>query len=128
VPKITLVFGGLLIILGIVGFVATGSEHYTALIPAFAGILFIICGAVAMNPGARKHAMHAAAALSLLGFAGTVMGVIKLIQWAGGTTPARPAAVVSQSIMALLCLGFLALCINSFIQARRAREAQGQSQ
>jgi hypothetical protein len=36
---------------------------------------------------------------------------------------ARPAAVVLQSVMALLCLGFLVVAIRSFIQARRARAA-----
>ena len=118
-PMLTIVLGGLLVLLGVVGFVMTGSEHYTALIPAFAGILFVLCGGIAMLPNARKHAMHAAAALALIGFVGTVPGIIKLIQWGAGSVPARPAAVVSQAIMAGLTLLFVALCVRSFIHARR---------
>jgi hypothetical protein len=66
--------------------------------------------------------MHAAAALALLGFLGTVPGIIKLVKWQFGTVPARPAAVVSQSIMALLTLLFVLLCVRSFINARRSRD------
>jgi hypothetical protein len=117
-----MVFGGMLVVLGVVGYVLTGSEHPTALIPAGAGILFVICGGLAMMPAARKHAMHAAAALALLGFLGTVPGIIKLVKWQFGTVPARPAAVVSQSIMALLTLLFVLLCVRSFINARRSRD------
>jgi hypothetical protein len=114
-----MVLGGLLIVLGIAGFVMTGSEHYTALIPGAFGVAFMVLGAVALNPSARKHAMHIAAALGLLGFGGTVPGIIKLIKWGTGTTPDRPAAVVSQSIMAVLMLLFVVLCVRSFINARR---------
>lgn len=117
--KVTIIFGALLIILGVGGYVLTGAQSITALIPALAGVVFTILGAVALKPPARKHAMHAAAALALLGFLGTLPGVIKLARWAGGTEPARPAAVISQSIMAGLCLIFLVICIRSFVQARR---------
>jgi hypothetical protein len=69
------------------------------------------------------HAMHAAATLALVGFLAMIPGLVKLARWAGGTVPARPAAVVSQSIMAGLMLVFLVLCVRSFINARRARTA-----
>jgi hypothetical protein len=46
--------------------------------------------------------------------------VVKLVRYAlGGDTPARLAAVVSQSITALVCLVFLGVCVRSFIRARR---------
>jgi hypothetical protein len=123
--KISIAFGGLLILLGIIGFVATGSEHYTALIPAAAGVLLEVCGALALNPKLRMHAMHGAAMIGVLGFAGTIPGLIKAIKWLTGTAPTRPAAVVSQVIMCALCALFVALCVKSFIDARRNREAQG---
>ena len=37
----------------------------------------------------------------------------------------RPAAAVSQSIMAMLMGIFVGLCVRSFIEARRARIAKG---
>jgi hypothetical protein len=123
--KVTIVFANLLIILGIVGFVMTGSQHPTALIPTFFGVVFEALGVLTLvRPQIRKHTMHAAAALALIGFFGTIIGVIGLIKWAGGTEPAQPAAVISKSIMAVLCLIYVALCVRSFISARREREAQ----
>lgn len=121
--KVTIAFGALMIVLGIAGFVATGSEHYTALIPTWFGIALGIAGGVALNPKLRMHAMHGAAMIGLLGLFGTISGVIKLIKWGFGTEPARPAAAISQSIMAILCAIFVALCVNSFIAARRARQS-----
>ena len=121
--KITIAFGTALIVLGFAGFILTGSEHYTALIPALFGVLFEVCGVLALNPKLRMHAMHAAAMLGLLGFFGSVPGIIKSIKWAAGTAPERPAAVIAQLIMALLCVGFVVLCVMSFIQARRNRQA-----
>jgi hypothetical protein len=123
VPAVTIALGVILIGLGAIGFLATGREHPTALIPAFAGIVFLILGVVARNPGARKHAMHAAAALALLGFFGTVPGLIKFFRMLGGTEVSRPAAVRAQAIMAVLCLLFVILCVRSFIAARRNRLA-----
>ena len=119
--KLTIGVGVLLILLGGVGYFGTGRESITALIPAFFGVVFLILGAVALNPNRRKHAMHAAAALAVLGFIGTLSGVIKAVRWMGGTEPARPPAVISQTIMAVIMLVFVVLCVQSFIAARRAR-------
>ena len=41
----------------------------------------------------------------------------------GGQEVARPAAVISQSIMGALTAVFVALCVKSFIDARKARQA-----
>lgn len=121
----TIAFGVLMILLGVGGFVATGSQHYTALIPAAFGVVFFALGAMARNPALRKHAMHTAALLALVGFGAVVPGVVKLVRWLTGTPPAaeRQGAVISQSIMAALMLIFLVMCIKSFVDARRARHA-----
>jgi hypothetical protein len=117
----TIVTGALLILLGIVGFVGTGSQHFTALIPAAFGIAIGICGFVAKAPERRKLFMHIAVTLGLLGFLGTVSGLVKVIRMAGGATIERPEAAEAQAVMAFITLFFVALCINSFIKARRAR-------
>src|SRR4029079_19103773 len=123
VASTTTVFGLLLIVLGLAGYFGSGRQSPTALIPALFGLLFVLLGAMARNARLRMHAMHGAALLSLIGFAATVPGVVKLVRWAGGTAPARPAAVISQSVMAGLMLVFLVLCVRSFVAARRARAA-----
>lgn len=126
-PRITIVFGGLLIVLGLFAYFAmqeAGTRSVTALIPAFIGLPLLVLGFVAQaKPTSRKHTMHAAAALGLLGFLGTVRGFIKALQWMGGTVPDRPEAVRVQAIMAVMCAIFIALCVRSFVAARRAREA-----
>lgn len=122
-PLITVAVGALLISLGLIGYFALGRQSVTALIPAFVGVPLVLCGALAMKPNWRKHAMHVAVVIGLIGFLGTVPGVIKAIQWMAGTEPARPAAVTVQTIMAVVMGIFVALCVRSFIAARRARQA-----
>jgi hypothetical protein len=121
VAKITLGLAAALIVLGLAGYVGSGMQSWTALIPAFFGIVFGILGGLALNPSMRKHAMHGAAVLGVLGLLGSFPGVIKAFQWMGGTPPARPAAIISQTIMAVLLIGFIILCVRSFIDARRQR-------
>jgi multisubunit Na+/H+ antiporter MnhF subunit len=120
-PTTTIVTGLLLIALGILGFVSTGSQHPTALIPCAFGIAIGICGFLAKAPARRKLFMHIAVTLGLLGFLGTVSGLVKVIRMAGGATIERPEAAEAQAVMAFITLFFVALCINSFIKARRAR-------
>ena len=125
-PSLTIVFGVLMILLGVGGYFLTGRASMTAMIPAIPGVLFVLLGAMARNPRLRMHAMHGAALLAALGLVMMIpMGLIPLVKWAGGTPPARPAAVISRSIMAGLMLVFLVLCVRSFIAARRARAAGG---
>ncbi len=115
----TILFGLLLAALGLGGYFATGTSSVTALIPAIFGLLFIALGFVARSEASRKHAMHGAAMVGLIG-----------LLTAGGsllTNPPglRPAlAVNSQIAMALLCAIFLVLCVRSFIEARKARAAK----
>jgi peptide/nickel transport system permease protein len=112
-------FGILLILLGVVGYIASGAASITALIPAFLGAPVLAAGVLALNEARRKHAMHAAAALALLGVLGTVRALTKLPALLSGGEVARPAAVVAQLVMLVLSAVFLALCIRSFIEARK---------
>jgi hypothetical protein len=120
VSQLALVFGALLVLTGIGGYAAFQSP--TALIPVAFGILLGACGLVARREDLRKHAMHVAAVVALLGFVPSVPGLLGIPALLAGEA-ARPAAVVLRSVMALLCLGFLVVAIRSFIAARRARAA-----
>jgi hypothetical protein len=122
-PRLTIIYGLLLAILGIGAYFASGQASVTALIPAFFGVPLAALGLLALGDGARKHAMHAAAALATLGLLGTAPGVIKLIGALAGDELARPTAVAVQTIMAVLSAVFVALCVRSFIQARRDASA-----
>lgn len=119
-PNLTILYGVVLILLGIGGYLAGGSSSATALIPAFFGLPVALLGWVARNEKWRKHAMHVAVMLGLLGLLGTFRGLLQLPALIDGTA-ARPLAVVSQSIMAVLSLIYVAFCVKSFIDARRVK-------
>ena len=119
--KISITFGIILIILGLISYFGISSESITALIPAFLGIPVLILGFLALNEKYLKHSMHGAAVLMLLGFGGTVGGLIKFFRMLGGEVFERPSAITIQAIMAVICLIFLVFAIKSFIDARRKR-------
>jgi hypothetical protein len=121
VARISIVFGLLLIALGVGGFVGTGSEHKTALIPAGLGAVLALLGVVALKESRRKHAMHFAAVVGLFGGAGGAYMLLK--PFIGDKPIERPVAYGCTAAMTVLCLAFVALCVNSFVQARRRRTA-----
>ena len=124
-PAATIALGALLTVLGAAGYVAGGMASPTALIPAGFGIVFALLGVLAGKEPLRKHAMHAAAALALIGFAATAGGVVETLAMLAGSAPERPLASFSKAVMALASAVFLVLCIRSFRAARKARESAG---
>jgi hypothetical protein len=120
--KVTLVFAVLFIALGIVGYFGTGAQHPTALIPAALGVLLGIFGALSFSPDQkrRKLFMHINVTVALLGFLGTVMGLIEYVRMLAGAVVKNPPATESKAAMAVLSLIYVALCVRSFITARRA--------
>ncbi len=111
----TLIFSLSLIVLGMVTYVLTGMASVTALIPSFLGVVFLAVGIISMKPSLRRHAMHAAAALSLLVI--VALGV----RVAGASDFTRPA-VIAQILTLAMTVAFLVLCVRSFIAARKARK------
>jgi hypothetical protein len=98
----------------------------TALIPAFFGLPLLLLGLVALNERLRKHAIHIAVIVGLLGCAGTARGLMKLPVLLTGGEIARPTAVAIQAAMAIVCLIYVLMCVRSFVKARRAGAAQRQ--
>ena len=119
-PAITLALGAALIVLGVGSYGLTQGVSLTALIPAAFGILLVIAGGLARSDRWRMHAMHVAVLVALLGFLGSARGLLGLGKVFDGTA-VRPAAIVAQSIMAVLTLGYIVVAVRSFIQARTAR-------
>jgi hypothetical protein len=116
-PRTTRIVGLLLIVLGVASYTITGRTSITAMIPAFFGAALVICALIARKEPARKHAMHAAVAIALIGaLAALGRGVPAAL--AGGAS--RPA-VISQLAMGVLMLVYVALGVQSFIAARKAR-------
>lgn len=123
--KTTIIFAVLLIVLGLTGFLYTGSQHPTALIPAAFGLLMGILGILAMSPSEsrRKLFMHINVTIGLIGF---LMAAGRALSSYGnarsqGVDPDY-IALGTQAIMAFLLLNYVVLCVKSFIDVRRARE------
>jgi hypothetical protein len=116
-PATTRLFGLLLIVFGVAAYVTTGRTSITAMIPAFFGAVLVLCALIARNEAMRRHAMHAAVAIALIGaIASLGRGVPAAI--AGGAS--RPA-VISQLALGVLLVVYVALGVQSFIAARKAR-------
>ena len=127
--KLTIGFGVALIVLGALGFVLTGSVHMTALIPAWFGIALALCGALANTEDARRRMlwMHIAVTIGLVGFLfpGIRAGMALARAHSTGVelSATTRGAVHEELVMSLICLVFTALCVRSFIAARRGRTA-----
>ena len=76
-PSITIIFGLLLTLLGVSGYSLSGTSSVTALIPALFGLLLLVLGFLARSESDRKHAMHVAATVGLVGFAGAVYSLMR---------------------------------------------------
>lgn len=115
---LTLGIGVVLIVAGLVAYLTTGAASVTALIPAFVGLLLLIAGLVARsNPAARRHSLHAAMAVALVGVIGSLMNVFQLGTLLAGTAE-RPGAIVTSTIMFVLLTAYLIVGVRSFVQAR----------
>jgi hypothetical protein len=122
--RAAIVFGLLLIALGLVGYlspdilgtVGEKGTSPTALIPAGFGAVLLLCGLIVeFAPKARKHVMHLASVVGLLGVIGAVMNLMR------GPIDLEKASARSSILMAILCGLFLILCIRSFVLIRTAR-------
>jgi hypothetical protein len=121
---LTRVTGGVLVVVGLVGYVATAAASVTALLPTVLGLPILGLGLWAGNEERRRTAIHAALVVALLGLLGTLMNVVELPAVLTGGEVERPTAVIVSSITALVCAVYLGIGIRSFIAARgRATDA-----
>ncbi|MBA2225816.1 MAG: hypothetical protein N3E46_09275 [Gemmataceae bacterium] len=129
----TVITGLLLILVGLVGYFGaepnpqTGKVSPTALIPAAFGIVLVILGGLAFSDKLRKHAMHLAALVGVLGVIGGFMPILRQINNTGTFDPFKKSAVAGE-LMILICAVFVGLCVRSFVLARLSRQAKNTSQ
>ena len=122
--RAAILFGALLIVLGLVGYLSpdalgkndSDKTSPTALIPAGIGAVLLLCGLIVeFAPHTRKHVMHLAAVVGLIGALGGIMPLTR------GPFDLEKASVRSGLLMIILCGAFVVLCIRSFVLARIAR-------
>jgi fucose 4-O-acetylase-like acetyltransferase len=121
--KITVLFGVLLILLGVASYLLTGHKFPTSLIPVAFGILLVTFGALAETPETRRRMLfiHIAVTVGLLGFLATAPALVSAVQLFKGKLFPYPAAIEEKAAMSLLLLIYVVLCVRSFIAARRSR-------
>jgi hypothetical protein len=123
--KLAIAFGLLLCLLGVglgiytYGYLPEERHSPTAFIPAAFGLALVVCGLLALNEKMRMHAMHLAA---LVGLVGCVMPLYMAIKKLASGEPYHRNAVFGQIAMGVISGLFVALCVRSFIAARRARK------
>ena len=112
-PKQTIVFAVLLIVLGVGAYLFSGTR--TALMPAYPGVLLAILGGLAIAfDGARRHFMHVAAVVALLGALAPAAALLMR------AAQMSPLALSVNLGMLLLCAALLVLMVRSFIAARKS--------
>ncbi len=128
--KITILFGLLLIVLGVTGYVGTGWQAPTALIPMYIGIVFTILGFLARRGSQKRRmtVMHVAVTLATLCFLLLSLNIWYFIQIMMGHPMPRPIAVEDKAVFSFLMLIYVLLCVRSFIKARRTPPAGGEPQ
>ena len=124
-PKVTIGFG--LLLCGLSAAVLMLKQEFqlgTWLIPSVVGLPLIVLGLVAsLNTASRKHLMHAAVTLALLGGSvALVQGVRQIVQLMVSGKEILPLAAGMIWAMTVLCFAFVGLCVRSCIAARKARE------
>jgi hypothetical protein len=110
-PSLALLTGIVLIAIGVISYAITAGASATALIPALLGV---VIGAAALianrKPELRRHLMHGAMAIALLGALGSLRGFGMLPSVAG----------IAQVATVIVCAAFLAMGVRSFIEARKS--------
>jgi fucose 4-O-acetylase-like acetyltransferase len=124
--KITVFIGVCLAVLGAGSFVGTGSQHPTALIPLWFGLVLAVCGVLAKTENAKRRMlwMHVAVTVALIGMLGAGARVVAGCVGKMNGHPVDAIALACQSLMTLVCAVFVAYCVRSFMAARRERTVE----
>lgn len=115
-PNFVLLIGALLVALGTYSYTASISGSAMTLIPAMVGALLVVLGLLARKDALKKHAMHGAAAVALLGVLGGI-GPLAM----GGSDRFPPLMIQATVGMMILCGILLAAAVQAFRKARRER-------
>ena len=126
--KNTILLGALLTILGAGTFALIRFDpgKWTALFPAFFGVLFLLLGFVAQKQSAwHRPLILIAIGLALFAFLGASGGLVKTAALLAGEDVERPAAALEQAISAVLCAAFLGTSLKSLVAERRTKVGEG---
>lgn len=98
----------------------------TWLIPAGFGLVLIVLGALSkLKPSAKKHFMHGAAMVGTIGTLLCLGQGLNQLRKIAGDQEAKINMLAFGMVwsMAIVCLTFVGVCVQSFRAARKARQA-----
>ena len=102
--KIWISYVGFLLGLGGAGYFLTGRQSFTALIPSFFAVIVAGVGLATWQWGKLSTQSWSLMILASLGFVATARALPGFIKMLSGEAVARPAAIYSQTLMALASL------------------------
>lgn len=111
----TLGYGALMSAIGVGGFVATGAQHKTALIPAGFGVATLGLGVLARQRDSQRWVLPTVTAIGVLAVLGSARGLARLPALLSGEQLERPVAVMAQSAMAVLSAAYSGLCARQLL-------------
>ena len=118
IPLVTIALGLLLICVGVISSLLAGpGGSVTALIPAFAGGLFVILGAVSFKASLRKTMIHIALVVALILGAYCTYQVPEIL-----LEDESARKMFAFLLTAVGCIAYVVLGVRSFIEARQARK------
>ncbi|HED37053.1 MAG TPA: hypothetical protein ENI76_02230 [Ignavibacteria bacterium] len=117
--KISILFGIILLLVGIAGYIATDETGDITLIPAILGLALVLLGIVGLKEKNLKKSMRAASLLALLGFLGAG---IRLLSAFTSDIHVNPIELTSQIIITILCAVFIGVAVKSFVKSFRIKQ------
>ena len=124
--RITFLYAGLFILIGIGFYVGSGMASMTALIPPVAiGLIYLLVGWAGTVKRLHMHVMHLAVLFGLILFIAFLSNYGPAMDYLGGDkTIERPLAYLEKSVLSLVGLSYVVLGLISFISARVMRKSQ----
>lgn len=120
---VTRTTGVVLIVIGLVGYLASGAASVTALIPAALGVVVLGLGMAAAREGLHRHMIHAALVVALLGLVASLPRALNAGAVMTGGDVERPIAALASLAVVVVCAVYVGLGVRSFVTARRTRTA-----
>jgi hypothetical protein len=111
--RLTIGFGVVLVLIGVAGYVASGSVSVTALIPAFIGVPMAVVGWMMGHPNLHAAGLYSAIALAVIMALGSLRGVAGLL--VGDFS--EPALI--QLVLFLASIGFVVFAAREVFAGRR---------
>jgi hypothetical protein len=118
--KLTMIFGVILVAIGLGGLYLHGAKPH----PAYSGAVLILCGVLANTENAKRRMlwMHLAVTVGLISFLIPAVRMV-LAHTSSSSVQLEPWATHEQMLTAVVSLVYVGLCVRSFIAARRNRTA-----